>query len=146
MFIHVHYNMKHGKVLWLNGSQLHQIEWVPTESVRNFGYDHNDEFLIPKFTFMNQVEWSVPVVTYLEIQRNISWITSSTSFINTIFSFCWTSFHAHPLQLNLLECMQWHLRLIEAWPTDVLIYLFCCPPSEPRLRTVAGFSYRMTFF
>ena len=43
--------------------------------------------------------------------------------------------------MNLLEYMQPHLGSIEAWSSDILIYLFCYPPNESRLRAVAAFLY-----
>ena len=43
--------------------------------------------------------------------------------------------------LTILECMQRHLGSIESWPSDILVYLFCCPPNESRLRAIASFCY-----
>ena len=43
--------------------------------------------------------------------------------------------------MNLLECIQRHLGSIEAWPTDISFYLFCCPLSDSRIRAVAAFFY-----
>jgi len=86
------------------------------------------------------VEWSVLVVTYLAIRINTS--GNKVSFFNNIFSFCRTSFYAHPLKMNLLEYMQPYLGSIEAWPSDILVCLFCCPPTKSRLRGVARVFYR----
>jgi len=42
--------------------------------------------------------------------------------------------------MNILECMQRHLGSIESWPSDILVYLSCCP-NESRLRAIAMFCY-----
>jgi len=43
--------------------------------------------------------------------------------------------------MNILECMQRHIGSIEYWPSDILVFLFCCPPNESRLRAIANFCY-----
>jgi len=43
--------------------------------------------------------------------------------------------------MNILQCMQRHLGSIEYRPSDILIYLFCCPPNESRFRAIAKFCY-----
>ena len=62
-------------------------------------------------------------------------------FINTIVSFCRTAIRAPPMLMNILECIQRHLGSIESWPSDILVYLFCCPPNESRLQAIAMFCY-----
>jgi hypothetical protein len=43
--------------------------------------------------------------------------------------------------MTILECMERHLGSIESWPSDILVYLFCCPPNRSRLHSIASFCY-----
>jgi len=43
--------------------------------------------------------------------------------------------------MTILECMERHLGSIESRPSDIFVYLFCCPPNESRLRAIASFCY-----